>query len=211
MQPKAHQPSTIQQIQHWLAHAVNWGDAPTWFAGIFGAVAAFYALRGFRTQRKQVADLAEKQALTDKLLAYQAHAYARSIITGVAVEWLEAEHPDERCVILKNLSSASISDISLTATLGGIPCVVLDRASKLVNIDSGSLAMAHGWASPGEVATQESFGTVIPQSGVRWVVHADNAPAGAELAYTVEFNDEVGGRWSHDENDRVRLINGPTA
>jgi hypothetical protein len=192
-----------------MAHTVHWGDAPTWFAAVGGAVAAFYALRGFRAQRVQVAELAKKQTLTDTLLAYQAHTYARALTADVSVEWSPVEDPSERLISLKNLSRTSISNVTLVAALGGIACTVLDEARELVNIEGGSLVATTGWASPGTIKTSDSFQTVFSQTGISWTVRADGADADAKLTYTIEFDDEVGGRWAHDEADRVRLVNGP--
>lgn len=210
--PLPHHPashSIWHNIWHWLAHTVHWGDAPTWSAAVGGAVAVVYAVRGFRIQRAQLADqradlakLEKKQALTDRLLAYQAHAYARSLITGVETHWEEVGHPGRRLVRLTNESQATITALELHATLGGIECMILDPVRELTttNFNAGHMP---GWGCVQEYSAADSFSAVRPGTGRDWTVHADNAPADAQLKFTLKIADEVNGRWTIDENGRT--------
>jgi len=210
MQPStsAHQPSLLQQAQHWMAHTVHWGDAPTWIAAVGGGVAAFYAFRTFRSQSRQVKDLAERQILSDQLVAYQARAYARALTAEVRVTWQDGPRPTERYITLHNESGATISEVSLTASLDGQTCSLSDAVDVLMRLLASmqSLTSLSGWALQEPTTLAESLASPVPpEFGRRWLVNRDGASADAPLAYQVQFTDEVGGRWTYDEHDRARL------
>jgi hypothetical protein len=197
-------------------------DGPMWTdVGLFGAtvatvvaaaVAAIFAARAFRLQNEQVKEqrqqlkkLTKQQALTDRLLAYQAHTYARSLISGVELDWGSTDHPGRRRIRLGNQSQTAIADLSIDASLGGIPCMLVAPLQDLMDPGPGASLAFPRWAPVGELTIENCFGPIGPHMGREWTVHADNAPIDAELKLSLRFTDELGGRWTINEDGHARL------
>ncbi|MER5534526.1 hypothetical protein [Streptomyces mirabilis] len=114
---------------------INWGDAPTWIAGAFAAVAAYYTRATLRSQQKQIAeqrDFITAQAANLRLerselqaqIADRHAAQARQIRLSIHAEGAELndetgdmENADQWIVTVTNTSDAPIYDVS--ATFGG--------------------------------------------------------------------------------------------
>ncbi|MGW1863741.1 hypothetical protein [Streptomyces collinus] len=139
---------------------INWGDAPTWIAGVFAAFAAYYARGTLKSQREQISEQREfiaEQAANLRLerLELQAQmgerrsAQARLIRLSSTAEGAELDEEtgqmvgaDHWTVMVFNGSDAPIYDLTMTfageppvwvATVertGGESVAVLGRAKR---------------------------------------------------------------------------------
>jgi hypothetical protein len=117
--------------------SIDWGDAPTWIAGGFAAVAAYYARGTLRSQQQQITEQREfiaEQAANLRLereelqaqLADRRSAQARQIRLECRAEGAELndetgelENADFWTVVIRNQSETPVYD--LTVAFAGEP------------------------------------------------------------------------------------------
>ncbi|WP_158810582.1 hypothetical protein [Streptomyces leeuwenhoekii] len=125
---------------------IDWGDAPTWIAGSFAAVAAYYARATLQSQRQQIREQREfisEQAANLRLereqlqaqLADRRSEQARHIRLRVTAsggyfndESEQYEDPDRWTVTVENRSDAPVYEVS--ATFGGQPSEWVQTADR---------------------------------------------------------------------------------
>ncbi|MGV9344274.1 hypothetical protein ACWDSD_05580 [Streptomyces spiralis] len=142
--------------------SINWGDVPTWIAGAFAAVAAYYARGTLRSQQEQIKEQREfiaEQAANLRLerqqlqaqLAERRSAQARLVRLNHEAAGAELndetgrlENADHWVVTVRNDSDAPIYDVSATFSgqspewvrtedrAGGGPVRVLGRSKEIV-------------------------------------------------------------------------------
>jgi multidrug efflux pump subunit AcrA (membrane-fusion protein) len=121
---------------------IDWGDAPTWIAGSFAALAAYYARGTLRSQQSQIAEqrafIAEQAAnlrlereqlqaqLADRRSEQARHIRMRCQVDGAELndETGQLENADQWVVVVQNTSDSPIYEVE--ATFG-------DHAARWVN------------------------------------------------------------------------------
>ncbi len=189
--------------------AANWGDIPTWAAAIFAGAAAAFAGYTLRAQAKQINDLREKEVFAGRLMAYQAHSYARELTRHVAAMWGHNSSPSRPRVALNNLSPAAISNISVRVFAGNHDYEIEEPVLTLVSLDDEPVDGSRWEYSHPPMTAAEARGPLPPRFSREWTFRAKTMPADTALRFEVEFTDEAGGIWRYDQDGRATLTNNP--
>ncbi|MFI9501023.1 hypothetical protein ACIG92_24535 [[Kitasatospora] papulosa] len=174
---------------------IDWGDAPTWIAGGFAAVAAFYTRSTLKSQQSQIAEqrefiaqqsanlALERQALTADLadrrssqarqvrLSEQAHGAELNDETG------QLENANQWFVTVVNGSDAPLYDLSVTfgeqpatwvespGRAGGQPLRILAR--------SKSAEFSSPLFRDTELGSSRAVLQFKDDDGIAWKLHAN--------------------------------------
>jgi hypothetical protein len=167
---------------------IDWGDAPTWIAGLFAATAAYYTRGMLRSQQQQIREqrafIAEQSAnLSLERQALQAQAEERRYAQARLIEvqrW-------QNSLRVTNHSDAPIKDV--TVTFGDREAA---HAHHLVSAGVGDRLVARG-----------QFALPVDLIGPGRLYSFVDVNQQADAVAVLHFTDGDGNRWQLDEHGRL--------
>ncbi|WP_327324221.1 hypothetical protein OG735_18090 [Streptomyces sp. NBC_01210] len=167
---------------------IDWGDAPTWFAGVFAALAAYYTRGMLRSQRKQIDEQRQFIAAQSANLTLE-----RRELEAIAAERREGQ---ARAVRLQSIADLVLVYNESPAAIRDVTCFVDSREAGGTNVariaDAASnLGMAIRAVPDWPVPVDVPPGSLAAFDRTR---HAD---------VRVLFTDSAGVRWSLDEHNEL--------
>lgn len=172
---------------------INWGDAPTWIAGLFAATAAYYTRGMLRSQQQQIKEQREFIAEQSANLALE-----REALKAAAAERREEQARQVRATevngqaVVRNESSAPVRDVT---------CQSGDAQSLVAHLAEIEEVDRHFNYAMSRSAVEECpLGSLAPGFLATFSGHVEGDP------FVVEFTDDAGLRWRLDQHSVLRPV-----